>query len=264
MEAADAQKVNEAIDALMKGDLRTAEHLLLEVIARTPPNYTNAYEQDGTLFVKFWDQEEFVYFILRQKEQGEEKSVTWNGNAYPRAHYYMGFLEVERGRAKEALRWLDAGQLLEPQQPQFRLEKGKVLSSLGDMQAALALYSEVLAMGEEVSPASRAAALRGQGFQLIELKRLDEAETCFLNSLEMDPNSKVAHNELAYIAQLRKGGAPAPTQTTKTGGQSGMACASCGKTNQEGKVGMVDGKMVFLCNACENKRTRKSWQFWKH
>ncbi len=263
-EREDVEKVNQAIAALMKGDLRSAERLLQAVIARTPPHYVNAYEHDGTLFAKYWDQEEFIHAVMRQKARGEERSVTWLGNAYPRAHYYMGFLEVERGRTQEALRWLDAGQKLEPRQPQFRLEKGKVLSSLGDLQSALALYSEVLAMGEDVTPTARAAALRGRGFQLIEMNHLDEAETCFLDSLELDPNSKVAHNELGYIAQLRKGGPAAPTQTTKTGGQSGMACAVCGKTNQEGKVGMVDGKMIFLCKACETKLARKPRQFWKH
>ena len=249
----------------MKSDLRTAERLLREVVARTPPNYVNAYEQDGTLFAKFWDQEEFLYSVLRQKERGQEQSVSWQGNAYPRAHYYMGFLEVERGRPLDALRWLDAGQLLEPSQPQFRMEKGKVLSSLGDIQGALALYSEVVAMGNDITPTARAAALRGKGFQLIELKRLDEAESCFLDSLELDSNSKLARNELDYIAHLRMGGKTTSKQITlKTGGQSGPVCTACGKANQDGQIGLVDGKTVFLCKACEAKMTRKTKPFWRH
>lgn len=263
-ETADAQKVDQAIATLRQGDLRTAERLLREVIANTPPNYVNAYDQDGTLYVKFWDQEEFIYYVLRQKERGTEQDVIWRENAYPRAYYYMGFLEVERGRPQEALQWMDAGQKLEPQQPHFRLEKGKALSSLGDFPGALTLYSEVLVMGEDISPMDRAAALRGQGFQLIELNRIDEAEACFLDSLALDPTSEVAHGELGYIAHLRKGGSIAPSETVKTGGQSSIVCASCGKTNQEGKINMVDGKMVFLCKACENKLTRKPWQFWKN
>ncbi len=263
-EAADARKVDQAIATLRQGDLQTAERLLREVVANTPPDYVNAFEQDGALVVKFWDQEEFIYHVLRQKERGQERDVIWRENAYPRAHYYMGFLEVERGRPEQALQWMDAGQKLEPQQPHFRLEKGKALSSLGDFQGALALYSETLAMGDAISPLDRAAALRGQGFQLIELNRLDEAEACFLNSLELDPTSEVALGELGYIAHLRGGGAIAPSETVKTGGQSSTVCASCGKTNQEGKIDLIDGKVVFLCKSCENKLTRKPWQFWKN
>jgi Flp pilus assembly protein TadD len=46
-------------------------------------------------------------------------------------------------------------------------------------------------------------ALRGKGFALIELQRLDEAEVAFKSSLEIEPNNKLALNELGYIKRLR-------------------------------------------------------------
>ena len=45
--------------------------------------------------------------------------------------------------------------------------------------------------------------LRGLGFSLIELKQLDEAEKAFQESLQIEPENKLAQNELAYIQQLR-------------------------------------------------------------
>jgi len=48
-----------------------------------------------------------------------------------------------------------------------------------------------------------ARALRGMGFCLIELGRLDDAEAKFNESLKIVPNNPAALNELKYIQQLR-------------------------------------------------------------
>ena len=44
--------------------------------------------------------------------------------------------------------------------------------------------------------------------QMIDLGRLDEAERILRQSLELEPNSEVAQNELLYIAALRRGDKP--------------------------------------------------------
>jgi hypothetical protein len=55
------------------------------------------------------------------------------------------------------------------------------------------------------APASQIArAVRGQGVQLIDLDRLDEAENVLRRSLELEPESKVAQNKLGYIENLRR------------------------------------------------------------
>ena len=45
--------------------------------------------------------------------------------------------------------------------------------------------------------------LRGIGFALTELDRLDEAQLAFEASLEVEPSSELAKNELIYIEQVR-------------------------------------------------------------
>lgn len=47
--------------------------------------------------------------------------------------------------------------------------------------------------------------LRGRGYILVELKRLDEAEASFNDSLKVEPKNPIAVNELRYIAELRRG-----------------------------------------------------------
>lgn len=49
-----------------------------------------------------------------------------------------------------------------------------------------------------------ARALRGEGFALIELNQLDEAEKSFQASLKVEPDNKLALSELDYIKKLRQ------------------------------------------------------------
>ena len=54
------------------------------------------------------------------------------------------------------------------------------------------------------SSQQKGRALRGQGINLIDLGRLEEAEAAFQRSLEVEPNHPSAPHELGYIAHLRQ------------------------------------------------------------
>jgi hypothetical protein len=54
--------------------------------------------------------------------------------------------------------------------------------------------------------------LRGQGFALVELGRLDEAWQAYDDSLESEPNNPLAMQEMDYIDGLRAGGPVVPPQ----------------------------------------------------
>ena len=71
---------------------------------------------------------------------------------------------------------------------------------------ALGAYRHGLGLAREFESSRReeAVALRGIGFALIELGRLDEAEAVFLESLEADPDNEAALNELRHIEHLRE------------------------------------------------------------
>ena len=107
--------------------------------------------------------------------------------------------------------------------------------------------------------------------------------------MKLDPNNPVAMNELLYIAQLRKGGRIAPSQTVVAGNKP-LQCTICGsKLKDGGVVTNVDGRVVWRCNECAaklpagpgtpglpsastavkvqispaQKPAREWWQFWK-
>ena len=263
-ESADAVMVNAAIEALTAGDIEKAESLLSDVIAHTPSEYTNYDENDEAILIKFWDQAEFIHYVTWQKKQGlANKGIIWIGNAYPRAHYYMGFICVKRKQFDRAIAFLDKGQALEPTNPKFAFEKAQALAHAGRKNEALVLYDGVTTIGPHVSAHDLAVARRGRGFVLIELEDIDGAEAAFLSSLEIEPDSEVARHELQYIHHLREGGAATSMEAVPTAGLNTSRCAACGNQFDKGVVVSIDGMPVSICKSCERKLTKKWWQFWK-
>jgi tetratricopeptide (TPR) repeat protein len=255
-EARDAERVNQALTALTAGDLATAESLLLGVIESTPTNYVNSSEDPGGgLSIKFWDQGAFIHHVMWQKQQGREREIRWVGNAYPRAHFYMGFLCVKARRYKQALEYLERGR--------EHFETAQALVHAGEKQRALAQYEAVTEMSPYVSALDIAVAWRGRGFVLIEMGRLDEAEAAFKSSLAIDPDNPVALNELEYIEHLRKGGSISPGEAVPTRAPSVSECAVCGKPLSRGIVVSVKGVPRSVCGGCQRRLTKKWWQFWK-
>lgn len=86
------------------------------------------------------------------------------------------------------------------------LEMGYIYGQTQRPEEGLAAYRRALARAVKYKTQRnyKAAALRGIGFNLIELRRFDEAETALRESLETEPGNHVALNEIAYIQDLRK------------------------------------------------------------
>jgi hypothetical protein len=259
----DAEQVDRALAAVAAGDLAAAEGLLLGVIANTPAEYVNSSEDpDGTLIIKFWDQQAFIHYVMWETQQGSRRNVRWISNAYPRAHYHMGFLCVEARRYDRALEYLRRGQELEPTNPKFNIEIAQALAHSGERDEALALYEAVTEIGPYVSALELAMARRGRGFNLIELGRLDEAEEAYLSSLEIEPGNSIAVNELKYIKHLRTGGGIAAGRITATRAPDPFRCLLCGGTSTSGVVVTVKGIPGTVCDKCQRKQTKHWWQFW--
>lgn len=249
LEIRDAEAVDRAVEVLQRLDLEEVERLLRPVIANTPQHYVNEFDKDGKRYVKSWDRAEFTAYSMRQIPSEAAQSI-WLRNAYPRAHFYMAYVSLERRQPQEAIRWLDAGMKLEPAQPRFRLEKAQALSMLGSHTEALSMYDALLEDVTVLAPLTRATALRGRGFQLIELGRLDEAEQSFLESLEHEPENPRARNELECIHHLRSGGESLPGQLAVAWPQSaGLACAVCGTE----VLNAPDTSDKVVCESCTQR-----------
>ncbi len=70
---------------------------------------------------------------------------------------------------------------------------------------AVAAIQETLDHPAILSNEGRARLLRNKGVALIDLNRLDEAQTALNESIRLLPDNPQARNELQYIARLRAG-----------------------------------------------------------
>lgn len=202
IERRDAEQVDDAIEAISQGDHETARQLLMEVIRRTPESYSFETDEGGEVFMRFWSAQEFMNYVSFVSD----RAINWISSAYPRAFYYMGFMSVAEGALNDAMRYLLAGQKLEPSNPKFSNEIAQVLIRAKYYPEALEELEKIKEIGPYIAPHDYAASLRARGFVLLELGEIDGAESAFLESLQHEPESQLAHNELQYIAGLRHGG----------------------------------------------------------
>ncbi len=136
-------------------------------------------------------------------------------NPYPIMAFYLGSYYNEIGKHEDAVRVLDAAlvasyRLNKNGGDTFTLlltERGAAFLALKRWPEALEAYQRGLSI-QKLGDKDRARMLRGCGFALTELGRLDEAEQSYRDSLKAEPDNRVAQNELLYIAKLRAGAPP--------------------------------------------------------
>ncbi|ASF47527.1 hypothetical protein CEK71_16465 [Methylovulum psychrotolerans] len=131
----------------------------------------------------------------------------WVDWSYKQCLQMQAFIRAEKQQFAEAVALLQDVVKLAPYSADARAEMAAALNSLGRFEEALVLYKETYRLAEQYSSQQelRGMALRGMGFSLTELKRLDEAERAYRQDLEIEPTNKLALGELAYIERLRKG-----------------------------------------------------------
>jgi tetratricopeptide (TPR) repeat protein len=145
------------------------------------------------------------------------------GPEWPDAIYYKAYCLVELGDPAQAKPLLQRALELMPGDPMYLCELGEVILRESAWQQAFDAFEQARKNAEELAAAPDGAArspggrtptqwqgraLRGQGYALVEMKKLDDAEQAYRRALELDPNDDQAKKELEYIAGLRSRAAP--------------------------------------------------------
>jgi Flp pilus assembly protein TadD len=136
---------------------------------------------------------------------GAAEPFEWIDWGYRDCFQMQAFVRSERNDFEGALRILEQVKQLAPISAGTAVEMGYAFNQLRRFREALDSHMRAEALAGKY-PSQRphlSLALRGKGFALIELQRLDEAEVAFKSSLEIEPNNKLALNELGYIKRLR-------------------------------------------------------------
>ena len=162
-------------------------------------DYEALFQRDKRQFT-FQTRADFEQFRATTKDD-----IEWIDWGYKIALQTQAFIASERKDYDKALATLSKIESKAPVSADTSIEFGYCLNHLSRPAEALAVYTRAQTIAEkyESQHPYRAAILRGIGFSLIELADLDKAQKAFEDSLKLEPDNKVALNELEYIRQKR-------------------------------------------------------------
>ena len=129
-----------------------------------------------------------------EKQHPGERKIVWLDSCYGWALTKKGWIASSRQRWKEAETWLNKAAAVRPFSAEVRIERGFVCTRLGKYDDGLKSYESAVELARTIpiENAFEAAALRGLGFDLIELKRLSRARKAFRESLAIEPTNRIA------------------------------------------------------------------------
>lgn len=136
-----------------------------------------------------------------------KKSAVSLSSEWCDAYFVKGFALIDLHRSDLAEPELRRATEMAPFNAHYLNEYAELFKARREWQKSHDLFAKALDIAGMAPEASRnqykARALRGMGFNKIELGKLDEAETLFRRSLEFQPNYPGALTELEYIARLK-------------------------------------------------------------
>ncbi|WP_294204628.1 tetratricopeptide repeat protein [uncultured Sphingomonas sp.] len=149
-------------------------------------------------------QETLLYLAMAAKDKVSAVAIA---PGYCTALYMKGYALVDLGRVAEAKAIYERLLALAPMYAQYQTEYGQLIRLEKDWPRMLDICTRSAAAAKIADPQIRVfqegAALRCQGYALIEMQRWDEAEARYRQALVLDPNDAKAKNELTYIAEQR-------------------------------------------------------------
>jgi hypothetical protein len=147
------------------------------------------------------DRAEFAHLVdwARTQPEYRRRGVTWVSPAPADLYFLAGFCAVERKDLAAATRALGESVRLAPLAPAARLELANVLVTQKKLDDADQQIDGVLATTADRCELARA--WRARGYILVERGRLEEAYTAYQKSLEHDPGSRLAVDEMVFITR---------------------------------------------------------------
>lgn len=209
-EAADAQIVQDVIAAFQRGGFEALEgqrDALVAVLDRAPASYPIEEVRSDRVILRYQSGAEMAA-IMSGLRGPVSNRIEVRFNTYAEAAFLLGSCAIEARDARTAAYYLDRGLALQPGNPLLVGERHIAFLLEGKPAESLAMVDAALAGPLMLTNEDRAHLLRNRGYDLIELRRLDEAEVAYRQSLELEPGHKGALSELNYIRLAREGRAP--------------------------------------------------------
>lgn len=139
---------------------------------------------------------------------GKYSHINVMSGAWVRALFLEGFAYNSLHRYEEARRALTLATALSPMNPHLFNELGYTCERLKDWPQAMQAFknaenaADFLDGKRKVDEKTRA--IRGQGYVLVELNKLDEAQAAYHRALAIDPGDVKSMGQLHYIQEVRQ------------------------------------------------------------
>lgn len=204
----DLQKVFDALAMLQAGQIQLAvDGPLTEVIDKYEAMYG---DKPVRVFCARGVGDALMYAAIGA-ESAEKDNVSTQvlGSAWSQAYWARAYAYTEMGRYVDARVELEKALALSPLDSQYKSELAFTYQPSAEWVKMLELYREAENTAEFTAtetdvPVLKCVALRGQGYALVELRRLDEATRAYQDCLKLMPDEPKSLAELGYIDGLRK------------------------------------------------------------
>ena len=168
--------------------------------------YNSNYGNNGSHVYCSRGQAETMFYLLEAVSKSENAVVV--SQIWADAFYLKGYASLDLGNIDDAETFIKKALELSPSNSMYLSELGHIYQVQRKWNEAMDLYKEAEESARAYSPENLkhteiTRAIRGIGYCLIELGRLEEAEEEYKKCLEINENDKKALNELKYIQSLR-------------------------------------------------------------
>jgi hypothetical protein len=159
------------------------------------------------------------------------RGVTWVVPAVADLHFLAGFCANDRQDWTEAIRLLHKTATLKPLDPKLRGELVHALTSLRQFDEADREIEAALAL--RPGRCTEARLLRSRGYALVERRKVVEAYRTYVRSLELDPTSDLARQELKLIVGMLQTAGSSDAKALSEVPLSGISTTTTGSCREE-------------------------------
>lgn len=200
-EARNEPRLRTAAQLLKDGQPQAALDVVTVALAAYDADHAG---EKRRLYCGMSPQESILYLAMAAKDKVDAVALP---PGYCTALYLKGYALVDLGRIAEAKATYRQVIALAPMYAQYQTELGQLIRLEKDWPRMLSTCEQAgqaaALAPPDIKPMQQTAALRCQGYALVEEHKLGEAEKRYREALRIDPNDRKAEGELRYIAQQR-------------------------------------------------------------
>lgn len=204
IEVADVRRVVDGVRMIEQGHIQAAIDGPFDEVVR---RYETKYRDSRAVIYSARGMTDALLYSTMAASGKHDVSTTVIGPAWAMAYWGRGYAYNEMARNDDAIVELDKALALAPFDAQYNIEIGYAYQRKSAWQESLRHYDVAeayvgLTADEKAIADVSCKALRGKGYDLVELHRYDEARAAYRGCLKLVPGDTKSLGELKYIDEV--------------------------------------------------------------